>query len=192
MSLPRVRVGIKPLNWTGSRRFMNPGELEALVALMDGATRVIEFGCNEGRTAKVLMRHVPTIKRYVGIDVLPGYITDKPVQRREVPADPGHLAKGDPRFQLFVSERGSFDFKLEPRNPELVFDAAFIDGDHGWRGVLHDTMLARQLVRPGGIIVWHDYHDRGNVDVREVLEILHVTGSKISAVEDTWLAFERV
>jgi hypothetical protein len=52
-------------------------------------------------------------------------------------------------------------------------------------------MLARALVRPGGIIVWHDYHDLGNVDVKDVLDELHRAGDAIYHIENTWLAFER-
>ncbi len=43
----------------------------------------------------------------------------------------------------------------------------------GSQAVLHDTALARSLVRKGGIIVWHDYHGQDTVDVRRVLETLH-------------------
>jgi len=70
-------------------------------------------------------------------------------------------------------------------------DAAFIDGDHGLEAVMHDTMLARSLVRPGGIIIWHDYHDLGVVDVKAALDGMHRAGDAIYRVDDTWLAFER-
>ena len=35
---------------------------------------------------------------------------------------------------------------------------------------MHDTALAGAVMRPGGIIMWHDYHDLGTVDVKSVLE----------------------
>jgi predicted O-methyltransferase YrrM len=70
-------------------------------------------------------------------------------------------------------------------------DAVFIDGDHGCLAVEHDSALARALVRPGGIIVYHDYHELGTVDVKPVLDLLHRGGRNIEHVEGTWLAFER-
>lgn len=68
----------------------------------------------------------------------------------------------------------------------------FIDGDHSRAGVEHDTMLARAMVRPGGIIVWHDYHHFGTVDVRDVLDEMWQAGADIVHVEGTWLAYERI
>jgi hypothetical protein len=72
-------------------------------------------------------------------------------------------------------------------------DAVFIDGDHSRAGVLHDTALAKAAVRPGGVIIWHDDHDLGTVDVRLVLDEMHAYGETTAVhVVGTWLAFERL
>ncbi len=170
---------------------MNPGELEVLVALVRRAEPkvMIEFGVNEGRTARALLDNVPSLARYVGVDVEPGYVTAKAVQRREVPRDAGHLAREDARFDLVLRPRGSLDLMPDDL-PEA--GAFFIDGDHGFEAVLHDTMLARALARPGAIIIWHDYHGLDTVDVRRVLEGFSRWGAPIQHVENTWLAFEVV
>jgi len=189
--VPQSWLGVQPLvNEPATKRYMNPGELEVLVALVRSVRprAMVEFGVNEGRTARAILDNLPSIERYQGIDVFPGYVTAMSVQRREVPQSPGRMAKGDPRFDLILRKRGSFDLTFDDLQD---CDAAFIDGDHGWKGVLHDTLLARRLVRPGGIIVWHDYHALGTVEVRDVLEILAEHGSPINHVEKTWLAFER-
>jgi predicted O-methyltransferase YrrM len=170
---------------------MNKGELETLVALVRSVCphHVIEFGVNVGRTAKAIMANVDGIERYTGIDVAPGYVPAKAVQRNEIPAHPGELVAADPRFQLVVRPRGSLDLTAADLAP---CDAAFIDGDHGREAVLHDSALARALVRPGGIIVWHDYHDLGTVDVKDTLDGMSQAGAAIMCVDRTWLAFERV
>jgi len=170
---------------------MNKGELEALVALMRSVSprHVIEFGVNVGRTAKAIMANVDGIERYTGIDVAPGYVPACAVQRNEVPARPGEMVADDPRFELVVRPRGSLDLTAEDLG---ACDAVFIDGDHGRDAVMHDSMLARALVRPGGIIVWHDFHDLGTVDVKAVLDEMSEAGDMIMHVEQTWLAFERV
>lgn len=36
-------------------------------------------------------------------------------------------------------------------------DYIFIDGDHSYAGVKNDTEKALQMLKPGGLIVWHDY-----------------------------------
>lgn len=170
---------------------MNAGELEAVVALarMAKPRVVIEFGVNEGRTAKAILRNIDSIERYVGIDVPQGYVTDKSVQRKEVPQQPAHYALDDARFRLLIARRGTHDLAVDDL-PKCDF--AFIDGDHGRAGVVKDTLLATRLVRQGGVIAWHDYHHLGTVDVRDVLEEYYEAGRPIQHVEGTWLAFMRV
>jgi predicted O-methyltransferase YrrM len=172
-------------------RYVNPGELERLIALVASVkpTVMVEIGCNSGRTAKAILRNVPGLARYVGIDVPPSYEFSKTVQRREAPTDPGALALDDPRFRLLLARRGTFDLTPEdlPR-----CDVVFIDGDHGAEAVRNDHALALALVRPGGIIIHHDDHDMGNVDVRAVLDALSTPARPIVHVAGTWLAFDRV
>src|SRR3954466_12659269 len=41
--------------------------------------------------------------------------------------------------------------------PDGFFDSAFIDGGHAYDVVANDTRLAVELVRAGGLIIWHDF-----------------------------------
>jgi predicted O-methyltransferase YrrM len=171
-------------------RYMNPGELEVLCALMRMVRprRVIEFGVNLGRTAKVLLREVKSITQYVGVDVMPGYNPECKVQRREIPNHPGQIAEDDHRFSLLLRRRGTLDLKPD----DLRYaDAVFIDGDHSYKVVMHDTILATKILAPGGIIVWHDYHNQPTVQVKQALEELQDMGRKIMHVDGTWIAYER-
>ena len=172
-------------------RYANPGELERLIALVASVNprTMIEIGCNNGRTAKAVLRNVPGLERYVGIDVPPDYAFAKAVQRKEAPERPGELALDDPRFRLVLARRGTFDLTAEDLP---ACDVVFIDGDHGAEAVRNDHALARQLVRPGGLIIHHDDHDLGTVDVRQVLDELSTPDRPIVHVAGTWLAFERV
>lgn len=189
--LPQVRVPWGPITGIGPRTFMAKGEVETLISLARGvnAKTCIEFGVNVGRTAHALMSNVPTIQKYYGVDVPVDYVTVKECQRGEVPRDPGYMVKDDPRFKLLLRKRGSMDTKYTDFEPA---DFVFIDGDHSREGVIHDTQLAELLAKPGGVIVWHDYNDEGNVDVREVLNELCAQGKPIVHVTDTWIAFQRV
>jgi len=189
--IPQSELAIQPIDWSGlNRRFLNPGELEVLVALVRpiAPKTMLEIGVNTGRTALALLNHVPSLERYIGVDVYEGYVPAMPVQRGEIPSRPGALAAYNPRFQLILSEAGSLD--LEPRDLPPC-EAVFIDGDHSRRAVLHDTALARSVIQPGGIIIWHDYHDLGTVDVRAVLDEMHNQGASLFHVEKTWLVFEQ-
>jgi len=162
--------------------------LEILIALIERVQpkAVLEFGINTGRTAKAILEYVPGIERYVGIDVPMGYQTEKVVQRNEVPVIAGEEVLDDARVHLIVREGGSQSVGVG----ELpMVDAVFIDGDHSRSGVENDTRLALLRVRPGGIIIWHDYHDLGTVDVRDVLDELFTAGWDLHHVKDTWLVY---
>lgn len=191
LHLTQQKIEPKAIDWTGlDKRFMNKGELEVLCTLIGSVKpkTMIEFGINTGRTAKALLREVPSIERYIGVDVLPGYQTAMQVQRKEVPAIAGEHVEDDPRVQLIVKKRGSHDLDV---NDLPAADAIFIDGDHSRAGVEKDTYLAQSVIRAGGIIVWHDYHDLGKVDVREVLHEFRDAGCEIIHATGTWLAFTR-
>jgi predicted O-methyltransferase YrrM len=144
------------------------GEPEVLIALVSSVLpkNVLEFGVNVGRTAQMLLEYCPTIERYEGVDVPMGYVTEKAVQRKEVPEIAGELVLDDPRFKLILRPTGSHELTAQDLSP---CDAVFIDGDHSRKGVMNDSALAFELIRPGGIVIWHDYHDLDSVDVRDVL-----------------------
>lgn len=188
LSVRVINVGSLP------KEYMYPGELDTLVALMRRASprRVMEIGCNSGRTSRVLLDHVRSIEKYIGVDVLPGYRASY-VQRNETPAQPGRYAKDDPRFELVLRKRGSFDLATEDIRELAPFgvDAVFIDGDHGAAAVQHDTDLALSVLNGNGMIVWHDYHDLHDhsIGVRCVLDELYLSGVPLLHVEGTWLVF---
>jgi predicted O-methyltransferase YrrM len=167
-------------------QYLNRNETELLVALVRSVMPrvMIEFGCNLGFTAKRVLDNVPSLECYIGIDVPAGHETTLTCQRNEVPTAAGSYAASDERFWLLMVEERLTADQLEP------CDAVFIDGDHSEQGVSRDSDLARALVRPGGIIVWHD---AGNpaVEVTATLERLADQGWPIKHIENSWLAFMR-
>ena len=170
--------------------YLNDVETGLLVTLVRSVRPkvVIEFGVNEGRTASIILREIPGIERYIGIDIPPGHEPTLACQRSEVPRTAGVYAAPDPRFWLLVRERGSL--AVGPQDVEPC-DCCFIDGDHSRAAVEHDSFLSRALIRPGGVIVWHDYNNPA-VQVSEVLDRLSSQGWPITAIEDSWLAYLRI
>lgn len=166
---------------------MNPNEAETLVSLAKGAEVCVEIGVNEGLTAAHLMAEIESIKWYFGVDVNPGYVPAKKVQKNEVPKFPGHYAMHWDKFTPCIRDRGSLDL-LPEKFPQQV-DFMFIDGDHGAAAVAWDTFIASSIVRDNGIVVWHDYHHLGTVDVADILEILDHGEGKLKHIEGTWLVY---
>lgn len=172
------------------RIYMMNGEMDVLVALFASVKpeTVIEFGVNFGLTAEVMLKHIASIKHYIGIDVSPGYHTRIKSQQKEVPINPGILVQDDDRFKLMLRREGSFDIKPSDL-PQA--QAIFIDGDHSYEAVMHDSSLAHACIQEGGIIVWHDYKNP-EVEVTQALDDLAMhDGHTIKNVEGTWLAVER-
>jgi predicted O-methyltransferase YrrM len=183
---------INQLRLTSIRQYMRPGEMDVFIELVNMAKPqvVVEFGVNEGITANELLLRFIDIDRYVGIDVEPEYAAEiSPQQRGEIPQEPGRLVMQDPRFELIVRRRGSLDLTAADLP---VCDVAYIDGDHSYKVVKHDSLLAQRIVRQGGIIIWHDASNELTPDVHRALEVFHSLGWPIKQVHDTWLAFMRV
>jgi predicted O-methyltransferase YrrM len=156
-----------------------------LVALVKPRV-VLEFGVNLGKTARAILDAVPSLELYVGIDVPWGHTTRLDCQQDEVPVVAGTFSANDPRFKLLLAESTT----LEAGDIELV-DAVFIDGDHSAIAVEHDSRLARELLRPGGICIWHDMNNPA-VEVTQVLDKLVDEGWPICHIRGTWLAYMRV
>ena len=165
-----------------TRKYMQPGEQDVLLTLVAKVAPkiMVEIGVNEGLTARAMLVSIPSIEHYIGIDVGADYQFEIPAQRIERPAEPGALVKHDPRFQLIL------------RGAELPTsaDVVFIDGDHGKKAVLEDSLWAAAIVRHGGLIIWHDY---GNPTVEVTLVLNHLLAQRrdIRHVEKTWIAFEQ-
>src|SRR6516164_5081076 len=118
-------------------KYLNWRETELLIALVRSVQPrvMIEFGTNLGITAKRVLENVPTLERYIGIDVPFDHVPPLANQRDEVPMSAGCFAADDPRFWLMLADPALTPDALEP------CDAAFIDGDHSEAGVAADTNI---------------------------------------------------
>ncbi len=149
---------------------------------------VVEIGIQRGTTAQAILARAPWISSYIGVDITPESLPTLAVQHDEVPARAGELVASDPRVTVRVSPQGSRDLGSDDLPPA---DLIFIDGDHSEAGVLYDTELARRIVRPGGIICWHDYGNSLVPAVTQVIDGLNqVEGDHICLVEGTVVCFE--
>ncbi len=67
-------------------------------------------------------------------------------------------------------------------------DLVFVDGSHALSYVLSDSRKALRLVRPGGLVLWHDYrgpmlpgvYEGLNQLARELL-LVHIAGTSLVA-----------
>jgi len=174
-----------------ARDYMQVSEIGFILTVLDTVDpkRMIEFGVNQGNTARTILDNIESVEYYLGVDVPSDYVTPIVTQRMEVPKEPAHLVRDDPRFELFLRYSGHSDNEIVSKKP---FDVAFIDGDHSYRGVIVDYRLSRWIVRKGGWIFFHDYNNY-SVEVTQVLEDLQQNENrKLFHVNGTWLAYEQL
>lgn len=128
-----------------------------------------EIGTFDGRTTENIARNQPSGGHC--------YTLDLPPPEDGKTLDTGlHLATGDSTYILkeksgtrisegeksgvritqLYGDSAKFDF-----TPYLgKIDLMFVDGSHSYEYVLADSETAWKAVRPGGIILWHDYDSR--------------------------------
>lgn len=118
------------------------------IAKMIGARRLFEIGTYMGRTTWHLARIAP----------------DAEVWTLNLPpeADPriapvlGSYYRGTPE-EARIHELWTDSRTFEPGDLEGTMDVVFVDADHSYDAVMADTERALRLVRPGGVVLWHDY-----------------------------------
>jgi predicted O-methyltransferase YrrM len=121
-----------------------------------GARVVVEIGTDEGGTLFLWSRAAAPDALLVAVDTRPlgplGRHSPYALVRRG-------FAKASQRVELLLP-RDSHDpatvAELRRRIVDRPIDFLFIDGDHSYQGVKKDFELYAPLVRPGGIIAFHD------------------------------------
>jgi len=125
-----------------------------------GYKRILEIGVCRGFTSRFLLSECPQIEKYVGIDVPFGFVTALPIQQGEVQRISGELVLNDSRVRMLILPEGTKGMTEDiVKMGDNSFDLCFIDADHSYEGVKRDTILARRMVKSGGVIVWHDYNN---------------------------------
>ncbi|HSJ00854.1 MAG: glycosyltransferase family 10 [Verrucomicrobium sp.] len=131
------------------------------------------------------------------LNVLPEHLANLPRQMPDeiLAADAiGSLARerGVPYVQHLGNSR-TFDWEVLAAAQR--FDIVFIDGSHEQFTVMADTLHALQILKPDGLIIWHDYKviDEPGRQVFAAVNDLdeHEFGGQIHHVQGTWLAYAR-
>jgi hypothetical protein len=126
------------------------------------AKKVLEIGTYDGNTALNLAANLPDDGEVVTIDL-------------GVQEEPGLALKVEDRLQNVVDQQiVGRQFKDTPESSRILqvlgdsaklnwsslggpFDLAFIDGCHAYDYVKSDTDNVLSVMRPGGVVLWHDY-----------------------------------
>ena len=156
-------VGRGPISVPGGT---SDGEAWILAVLAKHAHRCFEIGTCTGKTAYLWSRNAPADAEIVTL-------TLAPTQRTEYVAAPGDSST-DTDYALAESAFTEFLYSNTDAANRIVqlygdskqfdesayrdwADLVFVDGSHAESYVRSDSEKALRIVKPGGLILWHDY-----------------------------------
>jgi hypothetical protein len=128
-------------------------------------SEIIEIGTFDGRTALNLAVNAPEGVAIATLDLPANQPTAFPIEASErqyveKPSSGDRLRSCHPRWrgaaarvvQLF-GDSATYDWSPHRGRAGLVF----VDGSHIYDYARRDSETAMRLVRPGGVVLWHDY-----------------------------------
>jgi cephalosporin hydroxylase len=114
----------------------------------DHRPRVIgEIGLKHGGNSFMFLRKLNDVATYLGMDLKLENINKLKFYRR--PDQTLYILEGNSQLPAVVN-------KARKHLAGKQFDFLFIDGDHEYDGVLEDLIQWYPLVKPGGLIAFHD------------------------------------
>lgn len=113
---------------------------------IDGSV-IVEIGAEYGMSASLFCKAAHPKAQIISVDLFPGDMLDKHLSnlRESGYADRSRQIKGSSQQPLTLKKVGV-----------TAIDVLFIDGDHSYSGVVKDIALWTPLVRPGGVVAFHD------------------------------------
>lgn len=148
--------------------FASTSDTEAwiLAVLAKQSQRIFEFGTCSGKTTYVLGMNAPADAQIITITLAPEQLPDYHKTQADDDAATAAAIK-ESRFREFYYSGTPVeknvvqlfgDSKVLDETPYLAScDLIFIDGSHAYSYVVSDTEKALRMVKPGGMILWHDY-----------------------------------
>jgi hypothetical protein len=167
-----------------------------LAVLARDARRLFEFGTCTGKTAYLWARNQPLGGTVTTLTLAP----DQAGSSQSAPGDdPRALAyaEAESQFSRFLYSGTDAERQIEQLyGDSKAFDATayaaqcdvvFVDGSHAYSYVVSDSAKALSMVRPGGLVLWHDYSPecpgvfRALNELAQRLPLVHVEGTTLVA-----------
>jgi hypothetical protein len=147
---------------------------------------VMEIGSYRGYTALFLAQHISPAAKLVTIDRHP---------------DHGEAYLKISFASMIERRVGETNRAMFARDEPASYDLIFVDADHSYASVRHDTELVLPLLSPAGYIVWHDYANWGYFsgengvpeylgELGARLPVAHVLGSVLAIHSPSWVTGE--
>ena len=150
--------------------WLTEGEGAELARLAKGKV-VLEIGSFCGRSTVCLAQ---TARSVGAVDTFDGRGTDHPGDTLKAFRD--NLARYGVERRVNILRGTSAD--VLPTLPR-IFDLVFVDGSHDLESVRRDAALAAAVLKPGGLLAFHDYQSAIDPDVTEAVDELLAGGAEL-------------
>ena len=134
-------------------------ELAVICTLLKSKNPAVffEIGTFDGRTTLNARRNLPESAKIYTLDLPPEEDLHKPDNKIAGQLIKEEVAKGTVT-QLYGNTL-NFDFSPYHNTADFIF----IDACHAYKFVKNDTLKAIKMLKPKGVMVWHDYAQIGDV-----------------------------
>lgn len=173
--------------------WMSPGELQWLAEQASACRTIIEVGCYQGRTTRVLGDHVHEHGCVYSVDPWGGYTNDDSTQASWILTP--HVPTWEDVFLAWCSNVRDLlnvgrvqcvratSLGALPTLPSIA-DFVFLDGDHREATVAEEIRRYLPRVKKGGILAGHDYTHRDWPGVKLAVDQAFPHG--VGQVESIW------
>ena len=169
-----------------------PSDYESwiLAVLARQSSMMFEFGTCTGRTTYLWARNSPPGAKVITLTLHPDQLDTYRRGANDRSEDEADALK-ESAFQTFVYTGTDVEHKVvqlygdskafDHRPYQGRCDLIFVDGSHARSYVESDSQKALQMVKPGGIVLWHDY--RGPHRSGGVFHALNALSSKLPLMQ---------
>lgn len=176
-------------------------EAWVLAVMSRRAKDMFEFGTCTGHTTYLWARNSAPDARVTTLTLAPDQIATYQADGSDAPQSFAHAKEASvyTRFRYTGTDvEGKVtqlygDSKAFDETPyEQRFDLIFVDGSHALSYVKSDTAKALRMVKPGGLILWHDYtplKGRGTIGVFNHLNELSARMPLVHLARTTLVAY---
>jgi predicted O-methyltransferase YrrM len=145
--------------------YMGGGSLSDVITLAQivkylGCHRMFEIGTFRGYTTFHLALNSPTDSHVYTLDLPASGIPDAKLEITDLQfiqkPSSGEWYRNtecESKITQFLADSASFDYSAYEASMNFVY----VDGGHSYEYAMADSLTARRLLAPGGLIVWHDY-----------------------------------
>ena len=171
-------------------------EASILAAMALGAMRMFEFGTCTGKTTYLWARNQPPGGRVTTLTLAPDQLGEYRVEAGDAAFALAH-ARLESAFTKFLYSGTAVDSHIEQlygdskRLDETPYrdscDVVFVDGSHAYSYVVSDSAKALRIVKPGGVVLWHDYNSatpgvfRALNELARRIPLVHLRGTDLVA-----------